>query len=59
VYQQGTYAPDAKYRWMGSVAMDKAGNIALGYSRSSTDSYPSIYFTGRSPGDPLGKMAGE
>ena len=32
VAQQGTYAPDSSYRWMGSIAMDKIGDIALGYS---------------------------
>src|SRR5512135_1814160 len=35
VFQQGTYAPDSNYRWMGSIAMDKVGDIALGYSVSS------------------------
>ena len=35
-FQQGTFAPDATYRWMGSIAMDQAGNIALGYSVSSS-----------------------
>ncbi len=40
VYQQGTYAPDASYRWMGSIAMDGNGNIALGYSKSSSTMYP-------------------
>ena len=35
IYQQGTYAPDASFRWMGSIAMDRNGNIALGYSKSS------------------------
>ena len=59
VYQQGTFAPDGAFRWMGSAAMDKAGNIALGYSLSSTTVHPSIYFTGRSAGDALGTMAGE
>ena len=34
IYQQGTYAPDADHRWMGSAAMDSAGNIALGFSVS-------------------------
>lgn len=56
VYQQGTYAPDTTYRWMGSIAMDHVGNIALGYSQSSSSSHPSIRFTGRAPGDPLGTM---
>ena len=55
LYQGGTYAPDATYRWMGSIAMDKMGNIALGYSRSSATLHPDIYFTGRlrsrCPGD--------
>ena len=36
IFQQGTYAPDSAYRWMGSIAMDHAGNIALGYSVSSS-----------------------
>jgi Putative Ig domain len=56
VFQQGTYAPDSTFRWMGSIAMDHAGNIALGYSQSSASTHPSIRFTGRAPGDPLGTM---
>jgi hypothetical protein len=58
-YQGGTYAPDATYRFMGSLAMDKNGDIALGYSRSSTTLHPDIYFTGRVPTDALGTMEGE
>jgi hypothetical protein len=56
VFQQGTYAPDTLYRWMGSAAMDKAGNIAIGYSTSNSANYPAIRFTGRSPSDPLGTL---
>jgi hypothetical protein len=56
VYQQGTYAPDSSYRWLGSVAMDHAGNIALGYSTSSSSLHPGIRYTGRLAGDPLGVM---
>ncbi len=49
VYQQGTYAPsDGNSRWMGSIAMNSNGDIALGYSVSSTSTYPSIRFTGQS-----------
>jgi hypothetical protein len=59
VYQQGTYAPDSSYRWMGSAAMDKAGNIGMGYSVSSSGMKPSIRFTGRGPADPLGTMGAE
>jgi hypothetical protein len=59
VSQQGTFAPDAAYRWMGSIAMDQAGDIALGYSLSSSSVYPGIYLTGRAPGDLPGSMATE
>ena len=57
VYQQGTFAPDSQFRWMGSAAMDKVGNIAIGYSRSSSTANPSIFFTARNPSDPLGTMS--
>lgn len=41
----GQTADDGEYRWMGSAAMDKTGNIAIGYSRSSANAgdFPSIY----------------
>jgi hypothetical protein len=56
IYQQGTYAPDSDHRWMGSIAMDGRGYIALGYSVSSEETYPSIRYTGRTPEDELGQM---
>jgi hypothetical protein len=61
IYQQGTYAPDDSttdplWRWMGSVAMDKRGDIAIGYSASGPNEYPSLRYTGRAPNDPLGQM---
>ncbi|PNY80427.1 hypothetical protein [Deinococcus koreensis] len=58
VYQQGTHAPDdGVQRWMGSVAMDRAGNMALGYSVvNGVDVFPGIRYTGRLRGDPLGQM---
>jgi List-Bact-rpt repeat protein len=59
VYQQGTYAPDSNYRWMGSIAMDHAGDIAVGYSVSGTGMSPSIRYTGRLSTDALGTMEGE
>src|SRR5439155_1320106 len=46
-------------RWMEIAAMDKAGDIALGYSVSSSTIYPSVRYTGRIPTDPLGTMASE
>jgi hypothetical protein len=58
VHQQGTYAlPDGVHNWMGSIAADKNGNMALGYSVvSATDVFPGIRYTGRLSGDPLGQM---
>ena len=56
LFQEGTYSPDATHRWMGSIAMDRAGNIALGYSVSSSAVFPSIRYTGRLAGDPPGTM---
>lgn len=59
VYQQGTYAPDSSFRWMGSAGMDRAGDIAVGYSVSSSSLFPSIRYTGRVPADPLGTLEAE
>lgn len=57
--QQGTFAPDASYRWMGSIAMDQAGDMAVGYSVSSSTIRPSVRYTGRVPTDPAGTMQAE
>jgi hypothetical protein len=59
LYQQGTFAPDATYRWMGSAAMDQAGDIAIGYSASSSSVPPGLRYTGRIATDPLGTMRTE
>ncbi|HEX6685474.1 MAG TPA: hypothetical protein VF062_21995 [Candidatus Limnocylindrales bacterium] len=58
LHQQGTFAPsDGVHRWMGSVAMDRKGNIAVGYSVvSATDVFPGIRYTGRKAGDPPGRL---
>jgi hypothetical protein len=54
--QSGQTPDDGEFRWMGSAAMDQAGDIAVGYSRSSAAAgdFPSIYFAGQTAGDPLG-----
>ena len=57
--QQGTFAPDSTYRWMGSAAMDSAGDVALGYSASSSTVSPSLRYTARVPSDPAGTMEAE
>ncbi|HYY52183.1 MAG TPA: hypothetical protein VE755_04880, partial [Myxococcales bacterium] len=54
--QQGTYAPDDAYRWMGSAAIDRAGNIGLGFSLSSSSTLPAIAHTGHLASDAPGEM---
>jgi len=56
IYQESTFAPDSTGRWMGSVAMDQEGNMALGYSASSSTLFPSIRYVGRLATDPLDLM---
>jgi hypothetical protein len=58
--QQQIYAPDATlYRWMGALAVDKLGNMALGYatSNASSPNFPSIAYSGRLVGDPLNNLS--
>jgi hypothetical protein len=59
IFQQGDYAPDSDHRWIGSIAMDRVGDIALGYNVSGPNRYPSIAYAGRTPGDPLGTLSDE
>ncbi|MCB9134600.1 MAG: hypothetical protein H6636_04185 [Anaerolineales bacterium] len=61
LYQESTYAPDSSHRWMGSIAMDGSGNIALAYSVSnpSTGVDPSIRYATRLRNDPLGTLSAE
>jgi hypothetical protein len=59
VYQQGTWAPDANSRWMGSIAMDRAGNIALGYSVTGPSTPPGVRYTGRLRSEPPGMLEPE
>ncbi len=57
VFQAGTHGPDdGIHRWMGSIAVDVNGNVALGYSASSTTLFPSIRYAGRLAGDPAGTL---
>jgi hypothetical protein len=58
IHQQGTFVPnDGVHRWMGSIAQDAKGDMALGYSVvNATDVFPGIRYTGRLNGDPAGQM---
>lgn len=55
--QQGTYAPDSDNRWMASANIDASGDIAIGYSVSSSSTFPSIRVAGRLAGDPAGQLS--
>jgi hypothetical protein len=59
VAQSGTYSPTAENRWLGSAAMDSAGDLAVGYSVSSGSTYPSLRYAGRAPGDATGTLGAE
>ena len=61
VYQQGTFAPlqdptNPLWRWMGSAAMDHSGDLAIGYSASGPNYFPSLHYAGRLAGDPLNDL---
>ena len=55
--QQGTYAPDSFFRWMASPAIDKNGNIGIGYSFGGTPNFAGQRFAGRLAADPLGALS--
>jgi len=56
IAQQGTYQPDGHYRWLPSLAIDRAGNMAIGYSVASSLLKPAARYTGRLKTDPLGQL---
>ncbi|HZE88582.1 MAG TPA: HYR domain-containing protein, partial [Verrucomicrobiae bacterium] len=64
IFQQGTHAPDLGapgladdvHRWLASAAMDKNGNLAVGYSVSSATVFPGLSYSGRFPADPAGTL---
>lgn len=56
IVQSSVYQPDGSYRWLGSLAVDRAGNMALGFSRSSASAYPTIAYAGRLRKDPANQI---
>jgi hypothetical protein len=57
VYQQSTYQPDSTWRWMGSAAMDGQGNLAIGFSASSSTINPQVRYAARLVTDPINTLA--
>ena len=56
LYQQGTYAPDGFYRWMGSIGIDRKGNIGIGYSFGGAPNFAGQRFAARLAKDPRGQL---
>jgi hypothetical protein len=56
-FQQGTYSPDSLHRWMGSIAMNGKGEIALGYTAGGSGKWASARYTGRTGDDDLETMS--
>jgi carboxypeptidase family protein len=56
VFQESTYQPDTTWRWMGSAAMNHNGDIAIGFSASSSAIHPEIRYAGRLAGDALNTL---
>jgi hypothetical protein len=59
IHQQGTFSPNSLFRWMGSAATDKMGNMAIAYSVSGKSVSPSIRYTGRANDDMPNRLASE
>jgi hypothetical protein len=58
VFQQGTIVDPNTDFWLGSIAMDRAGNIAVGFNAMGKNDFSSVYVAGRKPSDPRGAMFG-
>jgi hypothetical protein len=56
LFQQGTFAPDSMHRWLGSPAIDRRGNIGIGYTYGGATAYPGQRFAGRLAKDPPGTL---
>ncbi len=62
LHQEGTFSPGdtSTHHLMGTAAMDKFGNIALGYNvtkTTATTKFPTLGYTGRTAADPAGVMS--
>jgi len=56
LFQSGNIKNKTLHFWMGSIAMDKVGNMAAGFSTSSANDFPGINYVGRAATDALGRM---
>ncbi len=56
LFQEGTFAPGTLNRWMGAIAVDQDGNIALGYNAGNSSIHPELRYVGRLATDTLGTL---
>ncbi len=56
IHQQSTFSPSSQHRWMASLAVDKNGDMAIGYNISSSSLNPGIRYAGRLVTDPLNTL---
>jgi hypothetical protein len=59
IIDEGTFVPDTMTRFMGGIAIDKSGNLGVGYSRSSATTNPTIMLSSRQLEDPAGTLRDE
>ncbi len=59
VADAGVYASSGQYRTFADLAVDACGNMAIGYTKSSSSIHPGIWVTGRLATDPAGTLQSE
>lgn len=59
VMDAGVYASNGEYRFFPDLAVNQCGDMAIGYTKSSTTMFPSIWITGRESSDPAGTLQAE
>ncbi len=59
VEQAGVFASDGEYRIFPDLAVDACGNMAVGYTKTDTTIFPSVWIAGRHATDPPGTIQGE
>ncbi len=59
VVQAGLIASNSNFRFLPDIAANSCGDAAVGYTKSSTSIYPSVFMTGREAGDAAGTMQAE
>lgn len=59
VLDQGTFASSGIGRSFPAIAPNQCGDMLVGYTRTSTSTYPSVYVAGREAGDPAGQLKHE